>query len=171
MIDERHHTERAMAAGKQRFANAVVFKHADRSTTGIPDWTMSLYGSTFWIEDKYLRTGDKLHDIVPVQQLSTCHQLHSATEGKCWVFVYEQNPKQLTIWVPRNLFMHLWPKFAGPEIGRKDLGCTPLNASEGIEALTVPLNVLLQQHGAVRIPGWPYAAAAQLIEDYLREQA
>lgn len=171
MIDERHHTVRAMETAEKRFPNAVVFKHADRSTTGVPDWSLSAYGDTFWIEDKYLRKGIKLRDIVPTQQLTICHQLHTVTNGKCWVFVYEQDPQQLTIWVLRHLFMHLWPKIAGPEPGRKKvLGCAPLNASEGLEALTVPMHVLLQAHGALRIPGWPYNAAARLVEDVLREQ-
>lgn len=160
-----------MEEAQKRLRNAVIFKHADRSTTGIPDWTLSAYGDTFWIEDKYLRKGEKLRDIVPSQQLLTCHQVHTTTNGKCWVFVYEQDPQQLTIWVPRRLFMHLWPRLAGPEVGsKKVLGCTPLNASEGLDALTVPMHVLLQAHGALRIPGWPYYAAANLIEGFLREQ-
>lgn len=170
MIDERHHTERAMAEARKRLRNAVVFKHADRSTTGIPDWSLSAYGSTFWVEDKYLRRGERLIDIVPSQQLITCHQVHTTTNGKCWVCVYEEAPKQLTIWVPRILFMHLWPRVAGPEIGQRKAICTPFNASAGLEALTVPMHVLLQTHGALRIPGWPYEAAARLMEGVLREQ-
>jgi hypothetical protein len=40
------------------FRNAVVIKHADRATIGIPDISCTWLGKVAWIETKYLRPKD-----------------------------------------------------------------------------------------------------------------
>jgi hypothetical protein len=116
---------------------------------------------------KFLRTGDKLKDIVKTTQLTLGHQLHTVTDGKCWIVVFEE-PDTMTVWTPRALFMHLRPTLAGPNVGTKTLGCTPLNATEGLDALTVSTRDLLRVHPAVRVTGWSYGVVARLVEDAVR---
>ncbi len=167
-IDEGHFVGNVMDHSERHLRGSVVLKHADRSTTGIPDISVSWMGITGWTEMKYLRKRDTLKGINKVEQLVVCHQIYVATGGKCWVIVYQEQPKQVTIWTPRALFMHLWPKLAGPaDDGRRVLGCNPLYAEEGLAAVTVNTHAIMQAHGALRIPGWPYDVASRLIRDVI----
>ncbi len=168
-IDERSITTKVMDATEDNLRGAVLLKHADRSTIGIPDFSVSWMGATFWVEMKYLRKRDTLKKINKTEQLVQCHQLSVVTGGKCWVLVYEEEPRQVTVWTPRALFMHIWPKIAGPsDDGRNVLGCTPVYAEEGLAAVKVSTHSVMQAHGGLRIPDWPYDVVSRLIRDVIR---
>lgn len=96
-----------------KLRGAVVFKHAETLTSGIPDISVSILGGTSWVEVKYLRKGQKLKDIVKTLQVITCNSLATVCDGRCWIVVYEEQPEQLTIWTPRALASTLWPKMTG----------------------------------------------------------
>lgn len=167
--DERSITTKVMNRTEADLRGSVVLKHADRSTLGIPDFTGSWMGHTGWCEMKYLRKRDTLKGINKVEQLVMCHQLYVTTGGKCWVLVYQEEPRQVTAWTPRALFQHIWPKIAGPaDDGRRVLGCTPMFAEEGLDAVTVSTHAIMQAHGALRIPEWPYDVFARLMKDVVR---
>lgn len=111
MKDERAFTVKAMEAVRQRLRGAVVIKHADKATAGIPDFSASWHGQTYWAEMKLLRPGKRLRHIVEVAQLVLCNQLSVATNGRCWFFVLA--PGETQVWTPARLFAYLNPKMVG----------------------------------------------------------
>lgn len=98
-----------MDAMQARLRGSMVIKHADRSTKGIPDVSWSALGRTCWIENKYLRKGEYLKDILDQQQLVICHQLMTTT-NRCWVLIYGVDPARIEIWEPRALAHVAWPR-------------------------------------------------------------
>ena len=62
---------------------AVVLRHEDKNTAGIPDISITYRGRTVWIEVKY---ADPFFDGRGLQKL-TCLRL--AVQGICWYLVYE----------------------------------------------------------------------------------
>lgn len=168
-VDERSITVKVMGRTEADLRGAVLFKHADRSTVGIPDFSVSWMGATCWVEMKYLRKTATLKEINKVEQLVICHQLYVVTGGKCWVVIYEEEPRQVTVWTPRSLFMHLWPKIAGPtDDGRRVLGCTPLDLQGNMTTLAVSTHAVMAAHGGLRIPEWPFDIVSRLVKDVTR---
>lgn len=89
---------------------AVISKHCDLFTKGIPDLTASFKGQTFWIESKVLRKGDKnLGEEIRARKQQLQHlkmtNLWHATEGKAVYIVRdEREPEVVCYWVePTNL--------------------------------------------------------------------
>lgn len=62
---------------------AVIIKHNDAYTSGIPDVSITWRGCTSWWEFKH---GDKVKWANPLQQL-TCKRFASA--GQCYIVLYE----------------------------------------------------------------------------------
>ena len=115
-MNERHFVEKIQEAvrAEPSMKGAVIFKHAETLTAGIPDISVTL-GGTSWLEVKYQRAGEKLIDICRELQIVTCHQLAQVNGGRAWVAVYEDLPRAisrgpkrglLTIWKPS--FLHAW---------------------------------------------------------------
>lgn len=160
-MNERSITEKVMATTRMRMPSADITKHSDRATSDIPDLSVACLGNTCWVEMKYLRAKEKLIDIIKKGQLIKCHSLATNTNGRAWFMVYEEAPRQLTIWYPRALFAHLYPKFAGPDDdGAKWLA--PLNIEHIEQIQSNKLNVL-RSHGALRMPGWPMDALYHMV--------
>lgn len=156
-MNERYFVEKIQAAIKASPAlrGAVIFKHAETLTSGIPDLSVSIRG-TSWIEVKYLRRGKRLKDIVksPLQVI-TAGKLAFACYGKCWFVVYEDSPKRTVIWRPEALFRHLWPKlggaYASPSLFFNDSSMTVSEA--------------LAFYGVIHVPGHQHNLIAQLIQE------
>ena len=167
-MNERKITEEVLAE-LRKLRGAVVLKHADRFTKGVPDLSVSVLGGTSWIELKYLRKKARLRDVVDTLQLTLCHELATTTNGRCWVVVFEEEPRRVTVWQPQALFRHLWPRVAGPNPANpkwKHLGCAPVEI-ENLE-YGASLAGTLHAYGAFRVPGWPYDVVTKLVQSAVR---
>lgn len=148
---------------------AVVVKHNDAGTVGIPDIQVARCDRTSWGELKFVKPGRSLKQVNKVQQLIFCHELAVVNNGRCWVLVYEDlGEPLLTVWQPRVLFRHLWPSLAGPDPEH------PKWRTIGFQALDVDdwepaagLVPLLMVHGALRGP-WSYDALTRMVKDAVR---
>lgn len=160
-MDETYITGRVMARAKGVIQGAKILKHCDKATSAIPDISMSFLGSTAWIEMKYLRKGRSLKSIVDMDQLIMCNELATTTDGRCWIVIYEEDPKRVTIWTPQVLFNNLYPHLsAGPW---KAFHKEPIDTAWSPRK---PLGLLatLQACGAIRVPDWPYDVVAHLVK-------
>lgn len=63
---------------------AIVFRHEDKNTAGIPDITITLRGRTLWLEVKFANPDIRGRGL----QKLTCLRL--SREGYCWFLIYEQ---------------------------------------------------------------------------------
>lgn len=172
-MTERTITSNVIKALKGTLRQAVVFKHADRFTAAVPDFSASVFGATFWIEMKYQRAGARLIDIIDTVQLHLCYQLSTTTNGRCWIVVYEERPvpplgggrtgKQVTVWSPRALFAHLYPRFDhGLESPFKGVRVDPVQLTKDYRGNKAGL---LRSHGAFTVPGWSYDLVTELIQE------
>lgn len=157
-LSETDITGKLMAQCRQDLHGSLVLKHADRSTSGIPDFTVSWAGPTFWVENKYIRKGKRLKDVVDTEQLILCHEIARSTAGRCWVTVYEQVPCRLTIWQPRVLMAELFPKMIlqDHDIER------PVTTDE---RTTANLFNVINTIGGIRCNGWTHSFLTRLIRD------
>lgn len=67
---------------------AVVLKHRDETTAGVPDLSITAAGKTSWLEVKYLRPGETPSQVrkhFPRRQLQACLRLGQA--GECHYLV------------------------------------------------------------------------------------
>ena len=90
---------------KRKLPGAVIIKHADRFSIGIPDASITWAGTTSWLEVKYVRQGFREsgrttrlspHQF-PTAQFVTMDQLAAA--GHAIYLVYFD--RRLTLWHPR----------------------------------------------------------------------
>ena len=164
MISERKITTKVREVSANELRGACILKFADRATSAIPDFGILALGHTFWYEMKLRRAGESLKEITKVNQLTLGHQIHTTTGGRCWTLVYEEEPKRTTVWVPRALFAHLYPKMAGEtavifgnpcELDYCDIGPHGVN-----------LKRVMEIYGGFWVPGWEYGVAARLAQAY-----
>jgi hypothetical protein len=152
---------------------AVVLKHKDTGTKGIPDISVAARDRTSWIELKYLRERDTLKGINDAVQLSLCHRLGQVNNGRSWVVIYEEEPHQVTVWRPSALFAKLWPRIAGHVSAWSKIGTEPvvITMSDFLrDGTSVPgLRPALEVHGAVTIGSWSYFIPTVLVQTALRE--
>lgn len=95
---------------QQGLAGALVLKHNDRMTSGIPDVSVSWKNATTWLEFK-------IHSVKwRPGQLETCVQLERQTQ-RCWIVVYDRwdttiyRPSRWPVEVDCSVFFHsgeLW---------------------------------------------------------------
>lgn len=137
---------------------AKIVKHNDRSTSGVPDISASWLGFTNWIEDKLWRPGRTLKSILKSDQLISCHEFAVTTHGRCWVVVYQVEPKQMVIWQPRCLLAQVFHKVILGE--NKD----PTHVHAPGE---VNLAQVVKVMGAIRLDGWHHEYVTKLIADAL----
>lgn len=150
---------------------AVVVKHNDVGTKGVPDIQVARLDRTSWIELKHLRQQDTLKSINKAEQLIFCHQLATVNNGRCWVIIFEEIPHRMTIWQPRVLFAKLWPRVAGPlepdnVAWHQAVATEPVivpNLNAGGRGLAATVHSL----GALSVPGWHYDVARRLVTDAL----
>lgn len=64
---------------------AVVFRHEDTNTAGIPDIAFTYKGKTIWLEVKYANPYIRSRGL----QDLTCLRL--ASQGFCWHIIYQEN--------------------------------------------------------------------------------
>lgn len=164
-MKERDFVEKIQQAIKAEpeLAGAVVFKHAETLTSGIPDLSVTT-SRTAWVEVKYLRKGKRLKDIVPQLQVITGNSLARVNGGRAWIVVYEDDPKRLVIWQPKALFKYLWPTF-----GKETVVSTP-----GVHVWDEPVYWDLESfsvreavnlYGAIYNLGHPHELVARLIAE------
>lgn len=168
MKTERKLSVDLMAECRRQLRGSKVVKHSDRFTTGVPDITVSWLGITAWLEDKYLRKGEKLKDIIGSDQLVFCHELSTTTMGKCAIVIYEEHPKRTTIWIPRRLGMSLYPKLILQVIPEN----TPVSPYEVHRSFLCDVNLNLDRdlkaHGAITTEGWRHDFTARLVFDWAK---
>jgi hypothetical protein len=75
----------------------VIFRHEDKSTSGIPDISITGRGNTIWIEVKFANPDYKSTGI---QELT---MLRLASQGKAFYLIYNK-PKDMAMLVPPRLF-------------------------------------------------------------------
>lgn len=76
-------TSALRAAIRSLMPSAVVFKHCDAVTAGIPDLSVTAYGMTMWLEVKRLAPTAKFQE----RQKLTCQRLDA--QGACWYVLYK----------------------------------------------------------------------------------
>jgi hypothetical protein len=86
----------------------LVLKHADKSTVGIPDLSVSGAGRVVWIEVKYVRPDSSVEREVTKHpaQWANMRLLEHATARKAFYVVYEERePRKFTtsLWLPSEL--------------------------------------------------------------------
>lgn len=82
------------------FPGAVVIRHEDHFTGGIPDISMTWRGRTVWLEVKHLNPRMK------TKGLQTDTAIRLSEEGYCWFIVYsEKNGIRKTLIVHPREFM------------------------------------------------------------------
>lgn len=157
-MTERGLTDKIMLAAKQELRGCKVIKHSERSTIGVPDLSISWMGFSNWVENKYRRKGESLKDICKMQQLVVCHELE--TTSRCFIALYEDDPKRLTLWSPRALASHIWPRVVG------QAQPTPPE----VVAWDEPVNLfrVLGANGGVRCAGWEHRFVTKMIKDHTR---
>lgn len=149
------------------FRGAVIFKHADRFTSHIPDVEVLLADKASWVEVKYLRKDRRLIDIVEMGQLMKCCELYTVCGGRAWFLVYDEITKQTQMWRPRVLAGYLYPDLI---IGERP---NPLvvNPAE-IELALYNFTPLLRAHGVLVVEGFNHHLPSRVIVDaltYVRE--
>jgi hypothetical protein len=158
MKNERKFSTALMQQMRRDLRGCTVFKTNDRSTTAVPDIVCAWQGPTCWVENKYLRRGKRLKDIIKHDQMIFCHELATATNGRCWIVVYQEEPKQVTIWQPRNLMALLFPALilGEPKFEPAWIDCLASGPS---------LHNVIKTVGAIRSEGWRHSLVTMLIRD------
>lgn len=163
-MTERQIAEKLLVRLRASLPGAVVLKHSDVGTKGIPDVQVAWADRTSWLELKILKRGRTLKGINKAEQLLLCHQLATVNGGRCWVLVFEVPTKTLAVWQPRTLYAHLWPNVVGTDPDHPWRRTEPVP----IDSWDPPagLGATLRTCGAVRGP-WSYDAATRLVADAL----
>lgn len=74
-MTEKQFVSRVVFTIKAHWPDAVVFKHNDASTAGIPDVSVTLRGRTYWIECKKLNDRELLLDVVERRRQALQHHI------------------------------------------------------------------------------------------------
>jgi hypothetical protein len=92
---------------KAALPGAVIFKIADRFTTGIPDICVNCKGRTIWLEVKLLKKGSYFMTCSPALQQLTMARLHGQVQGRAWYVIYDARGRQkaVTVYAPAALAM------------------------------------------------------------------
>jgi hypothetical protein len=115
-MTENHLTSRLANVWREQLKSFTVFKHADRFTHGVPDFSVSGHGIVSWWEVKYADPG---FESPGIQEL-TMIRLHAATKGRAHyiIFAEPQPPRfeheQTLILTPQDLVT--WPDCRLPEL-------------------------------------------------------
>lgn len=166
-MTERSITVEILKHLRANLPGAHVVKHNDIGTKGVADIrVVTRADQTSWAEIKFLRPKDTLKKINKAQQLVFCHEEAVVSNGRCWVVVYELQPKRVTVWQPRALFAHLWPNVAGAKANNGRLaGCrAPIDLDSPDTTGAESLADILRTFGAFRTP-WSYDIVTRLIKD------
>ena len=76
---------------------AVVLRHEDKNTAGIPDISITWRRYTTWLEVKYANPSYTCRGL----QKFTCAKLEA--EGRCWFVIYDQKRECVDIRRPINI--------------------------------------------------------------------
>lgn len=79
------------------FRQAVVFKHADQFTAGVPDISFTFHGRTTWLELKHAKPS------VQDTGLQAANMLRLANAGQAYYVIFDQQMDQTFIVEPQNL--------------------------------------------------------------------
>lgn len=85
-MNEKELKSKLVKRMRKKLRGAVVFRHEDQWTSGIPDISVTFQGTT-WIEVKYVKEDSELK-MRGVQKL-TCQNLED--NGDCWILIYEDH--------------------------------------------------------------------------------
>ncbi len=157
MPSERSIVTEIMKHLRGHLRNAVIMKHNDVGQKGVPDIQVARMNHTSWGEIKHQRPGRSLKSVNKPQQLTMCHEFSQVNNGRCWVIVYTEDKagkRWTTVWQPRVLFQHLWPKLGAWE-GQ------PIEVLPD-EDMGQPLGV----HGAFWMSGWNYGMLTALVRQF-----
>ena len=85
--------------------NAVILKHADQVTSGIPDLSVTWNGSTFWIEVKRGST-------IKARGIQVFTAARLAKQGHCFFVLYSED--STSIFTPEQVEAKLSPEMICP---------------------------------------------------------
>tara|TARA_R110000824_G_scaffold167181_6_gene343982 strand:+ start:3446 stop:3844 length:399 start_codon:yes stop_codon:yes gene_type:complete len=85
---------------RAQLCGAVLFRHEDKYTSGIPDISTTFNGCTIWWEVKYAKPSIRDRGI----QHFTCNEL--ARNGKCFYIVYYQKKDEKQTRIVHPQFIH-----------------------------------------------------------------
>ena len=128
---------------------AVVWKHADRFTAGIPDSSVTWNGADSWLEFKLLGPNESIHDQLKTVQLVELVRVERQT-GRAWVVAYRKGSRNgleapsVTFWRPTALLD-----------GKEPIAQTYASGYDFLERL--------QEYGVATWEGHDHAAVALLI--------
>jgi len=92
---------------RERLPGAVVFKHNDRITAGIPDVSVTYGGRTTWLEVKLIGSWNdspsSLMKKFDALQLATMLRLADARAGQAYYLVAYEGKKKLDVILPREV--------------------------------------------------------------------
>lgn len=160
-MNERDITVEVLKYLRGQLPGSEVLKHMDTGTRGIPDISVGWRDRASYIELKHQKKGRTLKQICDGAQLSLCHRLAQVHGGRSWVIVYQDDPRQVTVWQPRALFAKLWPRVAGPGQWAK-IGVEPLEVDLS-SFLEGDILQALDVHGAITVDDWSYLIPTVLV--------
>lgn len=138
---------------------AVIYKLADRWTSGIPDSTIAWREYTSWLEFKMLHPLECIHEQLDPVQLVECRKLEAAT-GRCWIIAYRKaNPKHRT--GPRPACLEIYrPSALWDNVHHEVVpGGRPLHEWTALENVALETRML----GISRFEGFDHRAVVSLI--------
>lgn len=92
---------RAHTAGR-----AVVFKHADRATIGIPDASLTWVDRTTWLEFKLYCPNRSWGGVIPFESIAQKHPVQYevakrlAANGSCYYVMWVKRRQLVAVWNP-----------------------------------------------------------------------
>lgn len=103
-MNEKFLTGKLIAEFNRSLNGAVVLKHTDQFTSGVPDLSVTWGGATTWIEVKVVRRG---HGILGRgAQTLTMQQMERA--GSALYVVYHLDPEQTFVVLPGMIYGEYW---------------------------------------------------------------
>lgn len=151
-------TQKLMQQLRIDLRGCEMIKHHGGMTNSVPDLSVSWLGDTYWIENKILRPGETVKDIVRPKQLIKAQSLHITTMGKCWYTIYEEEPRQLHIMTPAAVARRAWPRLI--------FGTNYTTMHPNVGDQTQNLWLMLRAYGHLVVNDWNHAAVTRVIRGY-----
>lgn len=164
-MKERDYSVKVMTTAQKALRGSEVIKHSDRFTAGVPDISISWIGFTNWIEDKVIRGKQTLRSVIGPDQILQCTRLATATDGRCWIVVFDEALQRTTIWLPRMLGLILIQKANSPEVIRAMQAAQHAYDFDEMRTHGANFDGMVTGHGCLTIEGLHPEIVTTLISD------